>query len=70
MRVIRVLVRLLFVLVACALLATCQSRPTTLEQIQKLGVLRVATVNSATTYYLGADGPRGFEYDLIKGFAD
>ena len=35
-----------------------------------MNVLRVATVNSPTTYYIGPDGPTGYEYDLVKGFAD
>lgn len=30
----------------------------------------MATVNSATTYYLGASGPAGFEYDLGKLWAE
>jgi len=34
------------------------------------GELTVITRNSATTYYEGPDGPRGMEYDLVKGFAD
>ncbi|WP_423823354.1 membrane-bound lytic murein transglycosylase MltF [Salinisphaera sp. SPP-AMP-43] len=48
---------------------TCVRRPGALEQVERSGVLRVATVNSATTYYLGAEGPTGFEYDLAQGFA-
>lgn len=51
-------------------LGTCQYRPGLLEQIDTLGTLRVATVNSAMTYYLDADGPAGFEYDLVREFAD
>ena len=54
---------------ACFLLATCQGPPTTLEQILALGELRVVTRNSPTAYYLGADGPEGPEYDLVRRFA-
>lgn len=54
---------------AGVLLTTCVHRPDALTQIQRSGVLRVATVNSASTYYLGAHGPEGFEYDLARGFA-
>ncbi len=54
---------------ACALLGTCQRVPSTLEQILALGELRVVTRNSPTAYYLGADGPEGPEYDLIRDFA-
>ena len=35
-----------------------------------LGEFRVITRNSPTTYYTGANGPEGPEYDLIKGFAE
>ncbi|MDH5389235.1 MAG: membrane-bound lytic murein transglycosylase MltF [Gammaproteobacteria bacterium] len=41
-----------------------------LEQIIESGELRVVTRNSPTTYYEGADGPAGLEYDLVKMFAD
>lgn len=69
---LRELLRLLQLITIAALtlgLATCIERPGLLEQIDTLGTLRVATVNSATTYYLDADGPTGFEYDLIREFA-
>lgn len=55
--------------ITCALLGTCQRVPSTLEQILALGELRVVTRNSPTAYYLGADGPEGPEYDLIRQFA-
>lgn len=51
-------------------LSTCSPRLSTIEQVRALGVLRVATINSATTYYEGPSGPTGFEYDLAKGFAE
>lgn len=41
-----------------------------LDQVKALGVLRVATVNSPTTYYEGPAGPTGFEYELAQGFAE
>lgn len=44
---------------------------TTLEMIKQKGELVIATRDSATTYYEGANGsPAGFEYDLAKKFAD
>jgi membrane-bound lytic murein transglycosylase F len=55
---------------AAASIATCSPRATVLEQVKTLGELRVATVNSPTTYYAGSDGPVGFEYDLARGFAE
>jgi membrane-bound lytic murein transglycosylase F len=51
-------------------ISTCSPRRTGLERVRAMGVLRVATVNSPTTFYIGADGPTGYEYDLAKGFAD
>lgn len=54
-----------------AVLGTCSPRQSTMAEIRALGVLRVATVNSPTSYYIGQDGePTGFEYDLAKAFAD
>lgn len=41
-----------------------------LEHIQAQGELVVLTRNSPTTYYEGADGPAGLDYDLAKMFAD
>ena len=41
-----------------------------LDQIIDSGELKVLTRNSPTTYYEGADGPAGLEYDLAKMFAD
>ena len=41
-----------------------------LDQIIEAGEIKVLTRNSPTTYYEGADGPAGLEYDLAKMFAD
>lgn len=51
------------------LLGTCSETPSVLEQIRTSGVLRVATRNSPTAYYLGVGGPEGPEYELATGFA-
>ena len=59
----------LFTLLA-ALLGTCSSPPPLLDQVLELGQLRVVTRDTPTTYYVGADGPAGPEFDLVKGFAD
>ena len=52
------------------LLSTCSPPDDQLQQVKASGVLRIATVNSPTTYYIGAAGPLGFEYELAKGFAE
>ena len=41
-----------------------------LERIQSDGELLVVTRNSGTTLYEGAEGLTGFEYDLVRLFAD
>jgi membrane-bound lytic murein transglycosylase F len=41
-----------------------------LEIIKAKGELRVLIRNNATCYYEGPEGLLGFEYDLVKGFAD
>jgi membrane-bound lytic murein transglycosylase F len=51
------------------LLATCGQPPSLLDEVISLGELRVITRNSPTTYYTGANGPEGPDYDLMKGFA-
>jgi len=51
-------------------LSTCSPRLTALEQVRLLGTLRVAMTNSPTTFYVGADGETGYEYDLAKALAE
>ncbi len=41
-----------------------------LEQIKARGAMIMLTLNGATTYFIGADGETGFEYDLVRYFAD
>jgi membrane-bound lytic murein transglycosylase F len=41
----------------------------TLKKIQKEGVLNVVLLNSPSTYYIGSDGPKGFEHDLLNSYA-
>lgn len=55
---------------ACCALTTCTPAVNALEKVRQTGVLRVATVNSPTTYFQGPDGPTGFEYDLAQGLAN
>jgi membrane-bound lytic murein transglycosylase F len=46
------------------------SETSSLERVLRDGVLKVGTNYGRTTYYNGAIGPEGFEYELAKGFAD
>ena len=62
--------RVLPVVVLAGWLAACDNRPSTLDRILADNELIVITRNSSTTYYVGPDGPTGFEYELAKRFAD
>lgn len=53
----------------CVLLASCTGPPSTVEAIRAAGELRVATVNTGTTYFEGPEGYSGFEHDLAQAFA-
>lgn len=44
--------------------------PSILEKIKRDKVLNVVLLNSPSTYYIGTDGEQGFEYDLLKSYAD
>jgi len=52
------------------LLSFCSRPQSVLEQVKQAGELKVLTRNSPSTYYEGANGPAGFEYDLARRFAD
>lgn len=45
-------------------------KPTLLSKIKASGTLNVVLLNSPSTYYIGADGPQGFEYDLLNSYAE
>ena len=45
-------------------------KPNTLSQVLETGELVIVTRNSSTTFYEGPAGKTGFEYDLVKKFAD
>lgn len=56
-------------IIATLFLGTCSQPPSVLEQILSAGELRVVTRNLPSTYYLGAAGPQGPEFDLASRFA-
>jgi membrane-bound lytic murein transglycosylase F len=47
----------------------CTAQPSAENRIKQRGELRVVTSNSPTSYYLGAQGEEGFEYELARRFA-
>ncbi|HEY5808558.1 MAG TPA: membrane-bound lytic murein transglycosylase MltF [Povalibacter sp.] len=61
--------KLALAIVATLLLGTCSQPPSVLEQIISAGELRVVTRNLPSTYYLGASGPQGPEFELASQLA-
>lgn len=63
----------MFALLASSLLwlVSCSPVPrkTDLDVIQSQGNIKVGTLYGRTTYFNGANGPVGFEYELLQGFA-
>jgi membrane-bound lytic murein transglycosylase F len=53
-----------------ALLGTCSSAPSLLDQVLETGELRVVTRDSPTAYVVSPDGNSGPEYDLVRAFAE
>jgi membrane-bound lytic murein transglycosylase F len=63
--------RLVALAAALVLFATSGVDDTSrLERIEARGSLVMLTLNGATTYYIGAEGETGFEYDLASDFAN
>lgn len=57
-------------LISISLMLVRSYQPSTLEKVLTQGKLHVISRNGPTTYYEGPDGLTGFEYSLVKGFAD
>lgn len=53
-----------------AALVSCTPPPPALDRIRQRGELRVVTLNSPVSYYLGAHGAEGLEFELAQGFAE
>lgn len=64
--------KITFVIVLCLITTSCgtPSVPNALALLLERGSLKVGTLYGAATYYNGAEGPQGFEYELLAGFAD
>lgn len=58
------------VLILCSVLLVRSYHPTMLGRVLETGQLHVISRNGPTTYYEGPEGLTGFEYTLLKGFAD
>ncbi len=50
--------------------STKKKELSTLEKIKQTKELNVVLLNAPSTYYIGTEGPQGFEYDLLKSYAD
>ena len=62
---------LVFILFGSIFISSCGKHELTkLEQVQRAGELVVLTRTSPTTYYEGADGYTGIEYDMARAFAE
>lgn len=63
--------RLALIAILLTGISACSQKPQNqLEHVQETGVLQVISRNSPTSYYIGADGPAGLDYDLAARFAD
>lgn len=68
------MLRSLFLLCCCCLLLSCappaSESNSQLAEIYQRNSLRVGILHGPTSYYIGVDGPTGFEYELAKALAD
>ncbi|NVK22342.1 MAG: membrane-bound lytic murein transglycosylase MltF [Kangiellaceae bacterium] len=68
---LQTLIKAIIAMLGLVLLIGCSEPPLTqLEQVQKQGYIKVYTRIAPTTMYVGEDGFTGFEYELVKLFAD
>ncbi len=65
-----VLPRLWLSVAALLLASSGHDQVSELEKIKARGHLIMLTLNGATTYYLGAEGETGFEFELAGAFAE
>jgi membrane-bound lytic murein transglycosylase F len=50
--------------------AACTPKPRALDEIRARGKLRVVTLNNPTSFYYGAHGAEGLEFELTRAFAE
>ena len=70
-QVSRHMVLVLFLLPLIVIFSGCktQQAPANLQRIIDRGYVTVGTLYGNTSYYLDAEGPAGFEYELAKKYA-
>jgi membrane-bound lytic murein transglycosylase F len=56
-------------MIAAGLFSGCAPQPAPIARIRARGVVRVVTLNSPTSFYHGAQGDEGFEFQLASRFA-
>ena len=66
----RLKLQLIIILSIAVMSCGVPSVPTALSSFFERESIRVGTVYGAGTFYNGAEGPQGFEYELLAGFAD
>ena len=56
----------------CFSLFACNSeqKPSNLNDVLERGVVNVGTLFGPNSYFIDAEGPAGFEYELAKKYAD
>ena len=64
------MIRRIHIILFLVAITGCAEERNLLEEIRASGEVVMVTRNTPTTYYLGPDGPTGFEYDLAQEFAD
>ncbi len=63
--------RFVIIMLTAYILAACNTNNQThLQKIKAKGELRIVTRQGPTTYFIGGNGPSGFEYDLAARFAE
>src|ERR1041384_1013215 len=69
--VVRTRIAMALVMPVLAMLAACNRAPEpgALKEIRMRGELRVVTINSPTTYYLGTHGAEGLAFELAQQFS-
>jgi len=60
----------LFTVLLFPFLTSGNDAPTRVEQVKQRGSLTLLTRNGASSYFLGAEGETGPEYELVRAFAE